>query len=51
MPKSKIMSATIPDMIKILEILYILPLTGQFSNAFTIIATADIMISIINNLV
>ena len=50
-PKSKIMSAAILDMIKILEILCILPLIGQFSKIFTIIATADIIISIINNLV
>ena len=41
-PKSKIMSAAILDMIKILEILCILPLIGQFSKIFTIIATADI---------
>ena len=40
-PKSKIMSAAILDMIKILEILCILPLIGQFSKIFTIIATAD----------
>ena len=40
-----------PDMIKILEILCILPLIGQFSKIFTIIATADIIISMINNLV
>lgn len=50
-PKSKIMSAAILDMIKILEILCILPLIGQFSKIFTIIATADIIISMINNLV
>ena len=49
-PKSKIMSAAILDMIKILEILCILPLIGQFSKIFTIIATADIIISINNNL-